>query len=156
MEEKIIKREEGLQLKAGLFSRRPKGSLVLTHESLSFISKDEKLLEIPLSQIVSVNSKKGVGNGVDWLVVTHKQDGKEQKAEIMHFGFFDGFGLGIASRLKGPYFVEWEKLIDDERLGRNASAASGADELGKLADLKERGVITEEEFAAKKKQLLGL
>jgi hypothetical protein len=30
------------------------------------------------------------------------------------------------------------------------------DELEKLAELKEKGILTEEEFAAKKKQLLGL
>lgn len=33
---------------------------------------------------------------------------------------------------------------------------STADELEKLAALRERGILTEEEFAAKKKQLLGL
>ena len=33
---------------------------------------------------------------------------------------------------------------------------SPADEIGKLAGLKEKGIITEKEFAAKKKQLLGL
>jgi len=36
-----------------------------------------------------------------------------------------------------------------------ASSGSAADELTKLAALKERGVLTEEEFAAQKKALLG-
>lgn len=37
-----------------------------------------------------------------------------------------------------------------------SSNSSNLDELQKLADLKERGVINQEEFEAKKKQLLGL
>ena len=37
-----------------------------------------------------------------------------------------------------------------------APASSAADELLKLADLKDKGILTQEEFDAKKKQLLGL
>lgn len=36
------------------------------------------------------------------------------------------------------------------------SAGSAADEIAKFHSLKEQGVITEEEFNAKKKELLGL
>jgi hypothetical protein len=36
------------------------------------------------------------------------------------------------------------------------AAPSAADEIKKLAGLKDQGIITQEEFAAKKKQLLGL
>lgn len=35
-------------------------------------------------------------------------------------------------------------------------AADSTDELTKLAELKDKGILTEEEFAAKKKQILGL
>lgn len=38
----------------------------------------------------------------------------------------------------------------------NSSNYTNLDELEKLANLKEKGIITEEEFVAKKKQLLGL
>jgi len=38
----------------------------------------------------------------------------------------------------------------------NNSKASDADEIMKLNDLKEKGIITEAEFEAKKKQILGL
>jgi len=41
----------------------------------------------------------------------------------------------------------------DKQLDKNLS---NADELKKYADLKDQGIITEEEFQAKKKQLLGL
>jgi len=38
----------------------------------------------------------------------------------------------------------------------NSSQTHGLDDLEKLADLRNKGIITEEEFAAKKKQILGL
>ncbi len=153
--EQIIKQEEGLQYKAGLLFKT-KGALVLTRQSLSFVAKSKKLLEIPLSQIVSVNAQKGIGNGVDWLLITHKEGGKEKKSKIMHFGFFDGFGLGIASRLKGPYFAAWEKLIDDTRFGHqsNSGHMSAADELKKLNDLLKEGIISQSDFESQKKKLL--
>jgi hypothetical protein len=37
-----------------------------------------------------------------------------------------------------------------------AEATSSTDELTKLAELKDQGIITEEEFTAKKKQILGI
>ena len=37
-----------------------------------------------------------------------------------------------------------------------AAAVSEADEIAKLAALRDRGVLTEEEFSAKKRQLLGI
>ena len=54
-----------------------------------------------------------------------------------------------------------EPLDDDDQayLDEQAAADDGSDymaELEQLAQLKEQGIITEEEFAAKKKQLLGL
>src|SRR3982074_1403916 len=38
----------------------------------------------------------------------------------------------------------------------SASVVSAADEIKKLAELRDAGILTEEEFAAKKTQLLGL
>ena len=59
---------------------------------------------------------------------------------------------------------ETRQLVDELRksspAGSNAepqpAPSSDLDELEKLASLKDRGIITEEEFEAKKKQLLGL
>jgi hypothetical protein len=39
---------------------------------------------------------------------------------------------------------------------RKAKPTSNISDLEKLADLKNKGIITEEEFNAKKKQILGL
>ncbi|WP_207748316.1 SHOCT domain-containing protein [Clostridium beijerinckii] len=39
---------------------------------------------------------------------------------------------------------------------KSTSTESVADEIRKLAELKEQGILTEDEFSSKKKQLLGL
>ena len=52
-------------------------------------------------------------------------------------------------------FAECEKLVE-ERMGHGGSAPSSLDEMAKLADLKSKGIITEDEFQQKKKQLLGI
>ena len=51
--------------------------------------------------------------------------------------------------------IEYEESSQAESAAP-ASQESYIDELEKLADLRDRGVISEEEFEAKKKQLLGL
>lgn len=57
---------------------------------------------------------------------------------------------------------EFEKLnaalleVIANRSPLQAPAASAADEIEKLASLRDRGVLTDEEFTAKKRQLLGL
>ena len=48
------------------------------------------------------------------------------------------------------------KRIEEKKNQDNKGSISQADELKKFADLKEQGIITEEEFNAKKKQILGL
>lgn len=153
-----IKKEDGLYYKGGIFKK--KGALVLTSSDLSFLSKDKKLFEVALKEIVSVNAQKGVGNGIDWLIVTYKSGEKEQKIKIMHLGIMTGLGLGILSRLNPPYFSSWEKAIDDERLGRHEGSSNSnphtgiADELKKLGELLDGGVITQADFENQKRKLL--
>ena len=62
--------------------------------------------------------------------------------------------LGVIFIAKKFYFpkVTLTKSVD-EQLDKNLS---NADELKKYADLKDQGIITEEEFQAKKKKLLDL
>lgn len=51
-----------------------------------------------------------------------------------------------------------QDFIRNEALGGNSdqSSNSGVGDLEKLADLKEKGIISQEEFDQKKKQILGL
>ncbi len=56
-----------------------------------------------------------------------------------------------------PLFQEAVRLAREHMdSGSNNSATSDLDQLEKLADLKTKGIISEQEFAAKKQQLLGL
>jgi hypothetical protein len=56
------------------------------------------------------------------------------------------------SRVLSIELEKYEKYVPVQ----NSINNSAADEIGKLADLKEKGIISEMEFEAKKKQLLGL
>jgi hypothetical protein len=47
------------------------------------------------------------------------------------------------------------RRAQDEYIRNVASSGSSADELAKLADLRDRGVITNEEFASQKAKILG-
>ena len=49
-----------------------------------------------------------------------------------------------------------QKNGEKQTEGNSVASAGGADELKKYKDLLDSGVITQEEFDAKKKQLLGL
>lgn len=49
----------------------------------------------------------------------------------------------------------WALTKEDKKETTPVQTKSDADELKKLADLKEKGVISEDEFNAKKKQVLG-
>jgi hypothetical protein len=57
-----------------------------------------------------------------------------------------------------PSFIKIKEAIEEKMVSGNKPTAksSGLDDLEKLAELKEKGIITEEEFNAKKKQILGL
>lgn len=152
-EEKIIKKEDKLDCKTGFLGKR--GSLVLTTNELYFLSGKNKTFTTPLKEVVSVNAQKGLGNGIDHLFVIFNENGKEKKIKIQHLAFWAGIAMGNASQLREPYFKSWETAIDNARLGKESNQ-SNLNDLEKLANLKTKGVITEEEFRAKKKQLLGL
>ncbi len=155
MTDQIIKKEDKLFYKgSNIFKKQ--GSLVLAQNELYFLEGTDKIFYIFLNQIVSVNSQKGIGNGVDWLIITYNENGNEQKARIMHFGFINAFGLGMLSRLQSSYFTSWEQAINDVRFRVGENNNTNISDLEKLAELKDKGIITEEEFKAKKKQLLGL
>jgi len=63
------------------------------------------------------------------------------------------------SRPEAPVFQTAVNLAKEQMESRHAPASKSNDDLSslkELADLKEQGIITEAEFAAKKKQILGL
>ena len=66
-----------------------------------------------------------------------------------------------AAELKNNDAQRWvkknKKLIDEHKnKSKKSPSADYIEELKKLAELRDLGIITEEEFEAKKKELLGL
>jgi len=71
----------------------------------------------------------------------------------------NGRGTVLAEiELPKPWSEQAQDFIRKEALGGNSeqSSISGIGDLEKLAELKEKGIITQEEFDSKKKQILGL
>lgn len=154
MAEQILKKEDSLKFIGGLFNSGT-GILVLTSTELYLENKSKRLFSTALKDILSINCKKGIGTGVDHMFVIYQKDGKENRAKIEHFSFFSAMTIGNLSRL-ALYFSSWEQAINDARFHKNETNIGGFDSIEKLAELKQKGIITEEEFSAKKKQILGI
>lgn len=117
MADQILKKEDKLTYKGG-FLKNKKGSLALTRSNLYFVSKKgDKVFDIPLADIVSINAQKGVGAGVEHLYVLYNRDGKEKKLKIEHFSMMS-WGMGLASRISASYFASWEQMINDARFNK--------------------------------------
>lgn len=113
---------------------------IIAHK-IEGIFKNEKV-EIPLSSISSINTTvKGLGASIEILASNNKAS-----VEKLH--------IHIAQELK--------KLIDSLLHSTPTQTASTetptdvADQIKKLADLRDAGILTEDEFNAKKQQLLGI
>ena len=112
---------------------------------------------IPYSSIVAVQLKKA-GMTAGYIQLTLK-GGSEAKSGLFQsttdensINFHSAFG-GNNNEL----FAEAKKLIEERINAVNSPAKnSGLDDLEKLDTLKKKGIISEEEFQAKKKQLLGI
>ncbi len=163
-DERILKQEE-------LRSRKQltgKGVLTLTEDDLRFtkkgglLSKDQ-CLEVPLADIVNVRAKKAFGAGEDHLEIDYAaESGKTKRLLFSRFSMAQwastvSGGGGAMGRLEANSLSAWEDAINEAR-HRSAPDSAGTDlgDLEKLAELRDKGVITEEEFQAKKKQILGL
>lgn len=151
-EEQILKKEDNLIQHNGFWHKAHRGSLVLTRSDVYFLSKkrNQELLRVPLSNIVSVNTEKM--DFKDNLFIVYRDGNTERRTKFVHN---DRRQL-IFAAASPSHFLSWEQAINDARFGRFAGHASGVDDLEKLAALKDKGVLTDEEFSAKKKQLLGL
>ena len=91
--------------------------------------------------------------GIEHLEILYRVNGKEDKATFEN-QTLTGLIVGGISRAESLYFADWQKTIEDLRNGNGQT--SDLDDLEKLSGLKDKGIITEDEFKAKKKQLLGL
>jgi hypothetical protein len=110
--------------------------------------------EILISQISAVQLRKaGVTNGYIQFSFLGGTEARGGFVDATH----DENSVVFNVWQQKPFLVLKERLdemLTSSRTG--AKATSNLDELEKLAGLKEKGIITEEEFNQKKKQLLGL
>jgi len=125
--------------------RQYNGSLIVTNERVAFYRKGifgEVLETIPLKSITSIERKSLLG---------HRTIGIHTSHDALVFKTFNKDGEA--------------KLIDAIEAGRNSSSASASndaqtkqesplEQLKKLGELKDSGVITDEEFSIKKAELL--
>ncbi|MFJ7677450.1 SHOCT domain-containing protein [Peribacillus sp. NPDC097198] len=109
---------------------------IIAHKIVSIIQNDK--IDIPLSNISSINTRvKGLKASIE--IVT-----SNNAAEIQ------GMHIHIANEIK--------TLVDSLIAGNSKPAVQSdfADQIKKLAELRDSGILTEAEFSAKKSQLLGL
>ncbi len=124
---------------------------------LAFLSQGMKGdKEILISQISSVQFKKA-GRLTNGYIQFAFVGGQESKG-----GLFDSTrdeNSVMFNNKQQPVFEELKDHLDAVRnsITRGAPAQlSELDELEKLASLRDRGILNDEEFEAKKKQILGL
>jgi len=140
----------------GQLTVKARSVVVARKGALGFMTqglKGEK--EIPIDQITAVQFKKaGMTSGYIQLTIS---GGVESKGGVFSAGNDENTVMFV--KKSQADFEKAKSLIEERRSRPGAAAApatSNLDEISKLADLKAKGIITDEEFAAKKKQLLGL
>ena len=154
----VLRKEDKLRYLKAAFSIR-KGTLVLTTTELSFVNKDEGEIEfsIPLKNILSAIAQKKMSGSKELLIVVYTENGKEKKVKIQHFSMTSLSPVVNVFNMGHYYFSAWEQAINQARTGpSDFPKSNGIDLLERLAGLKEKGILSEEEFAAQKKTILGM
>lgn len=124
-----------------------------------FINNASKTL--PMANIISVSIKpSGWGRGFIEFTTPGSRDSKNTEEALTNENalcFKNGSQDAEAKKIK-EYVDEQILKIAQTKTGATIiqQAASPAEELKKMKELLDMGVITQEEFDAKKKQLLGL
>lgn len=131
--------------------------VILKYKKVIGAAKGEK--EIRLKSITGIQVKKpgGITNGYIQFSFSGSSD---QKGRSVFDAVKDENTIMITKKQYDD-FVKCKELIEQyidalEDGGSNSSNVSVADELKKLAELKDAGILTEDEFTSKKKQLLGI
>lgn len=135
-------------------------ALKLTSGSLIFIEK-KKNTTIPIQSIASFSNKKPsfMSNG---MITIKLKKGSDSFVDIG--GFSVGFGSEMTAVYK-PEYAELAGIYEKKIASWNSNPAPACqpdtsvpsiNDLRALKQLVDEGVLTEEEFTAKKKQLLGI
>ena len=107
---------------------------------------------IPYSSIVAVQLKK-CGLTAGYIQLTLK-GGSEAKGGLFQSAT-DENSINFYKKGNEP-FAEAKKIIEEKINQTSNGQKSGADDLEKYSQLRDKGILTEEEFQAKKKQILGI
>lgn len=114
--------------------------------------------DILISQISSIQFKKA-GGFTNGYIQFSFLGGQESKAGLLKAGQDENTVMFNVYQKKEFEAIKEaiEKRIDDiHSQATSPSSSSSLSDLEKLAELKDKGIITEEEFQAKKKQILGI
>jgi Short C-terminal domain len=122
---------------------------------LSGTSRIEK--DILISQIASIQFKKAglLNNGYIEFILLHNHERHDKNSEYEIYDSIVTFRPGQLRAFEAFREALEAKLTGGLNKGPSV-ATTDLDELDKLASLRDRGVITEDEFSRKKKHLLGL
>jgi len=123
---------------------------------LSGASRIEK--DILISQIISIRFKKAglLSNGYIELVLMHYHEKTDKEPEDETEDVIVSFRPGQQKAFEAFREMLEAKMTSGAVVRAPTVAATDLDQLEKLASLLDKGIITEEEFSRKKKQLLGL
>ena len=127
-----------------------RGILVATNRRLIFIDKGMlslKVEDFSYDKIASIESKTGMVFGSLTIYASGNKEKFEYADKELLRGFADFLRVRISTQKSQSSPVS-------SPVENSSSTISVADELEKLAGLRDRGIITEEEFSAQKAKLL--
>ena len=152
MEEKIIKKALGIGGQLELLENKVR---IKRKGALAFMSgkgfKGDK--EIFIKDISSIQFKKA-GFTTNGYIQFAFYGGQETKGGIWNATKDENTIMFNSSHQKE--FEEIKSMIDEMKARPEGERKSGLDDLEKLAELKQKGIITQEEFDKKKKEILGV
>ena len=126
-----------------LYLRNKKISMTVTNKRIFGIVAFNKRVDIPLDAIQSVKTNRRSGLIIQTSSLSNPRFTRLKNRDELY---------ELISKI---LVIKQEKKAKREAEANQASV-SGADELKKIKDLLDNGVITQEEYDLKKKQLLGL
>ena len=156
MEESIIKKEEVFVGMMPGFLILPPSRLYFEYNTGFFKVTTKVLFDIQVNNIINVEAEKNHFTTTYILKIRHEKDGKEYLEKCNKQGWSPFKGTG-AFKVEANLFNDWVRSIEEARAGRyNNKSNSDFGQLEKLAELKDKKIITQAEFEKKKKLILGL
>ena len=114
--------------------------------------------EIPIKNIKNIKYKTATALTWGFIQFATRQNSRKLSKGSLLASPMDDYSVNF-SRKQQPQFDRLKSEIKDVQSGgkqQKINQYSEADEIKKLANLKEQGIITQEEFEKKKKQILGI